>query len=513
MKSSSFGHLWLRIIFAFFLTLELVFVPIGQAQIDQRDLVVKQAQLATKFPDKAKRYALVIGVDEYQDAQISRLEGASNDAKALANALIQYAGFPRDQVVLLTSDQQLDHQPTRANILRRLSNLRQYAPKDGLLLISFAGHGIEREGNAYLLPMDAQVSGDIALVEDSAINVQRMREVIRQTGVGQVVIVLDSCRNNPASGRGGSGQPLTDAYIRGFSFEIRNKEVTAFATLYATGMGQVAHEYKAKRQGYFTWSVVEGLKGGAANEKGEVTLAELVRYVQEQVPKRITIDLGSDQQQRPFAVIEGYKADELVISVTAQVTANKTAGVVDPAVIELEFWASIKDSTNPEDFKAYLNQYPKGRFAVLAMNRINSISSSTKPSSSNPSSAPGSPEKSEEASTYAKVFEKSKEAVGFYLKHNFSLKKDHPGTLYISSGGIKWKETPGSDQNDDFAIGCADISTVVVLDTTMRVGLKNQSHNLNQRRDYNFDSDYNTITLVSEKLHDICPGLKFLTRR
>jgi formylglycine-generating enzyme required for sulfatase activity len=37
---------------------------------------------------------------------------------------------------------------------------------------------------------------------------------------------------------------------------------------------------------------------------------------------------------------------------------------------ELLFWDSIKDSQDPADFKAYLEQYPHGRFARLARNRM-----------------------------------------------------------------------------------------------------------------------------------------------
>jgi formylglycine-generating enzyme required for sulfatase activity len=55
---------------------------------------------------------------------------------------------------------------------------------------------------------------------------------------------------------------------------------------------------------------------------------------------------------------------------------------------EIAFWASIKDSTDPEDFKAYLQQYPSGRFAALAKNRLKTLEaakSSTSPSTTSPS--------------------------------------------------------------------------------------------------------------------------------
>ena len=278
------------------------------------DRGIKLANEVKTLPGSAKRYALIIGVDQYADTQITTLGGASNDAKTLANALIQYAGFPGEQVTLLASDQPAERQPTRGNILRRLSNMAAVIPPDGLLLISFAGHGIERGGQAFLLPADSQVSNDVDLLEQTAINVTQVKDRIKKIGVRQVLMILDACRNDPV-GRANADNPLTAAYTRGFNFDLRNREVQAFATLYATEVGRRAYEYKEKKQGYFTWALVEALRGGAANEKGEVTLAALVKYLQERVPKRVLQDLGPGKEQKPFAVVEGYRADELVISV------------------------------------------------------------------------------------------------------------------------------------------------------------------------------------------------------
>ncbi len=287
---------------------------IAQTQKSARGLKVQTAAEVKALPETEKRYAIVIGVDQYADTQITTLGGASNDARALANALVQYAGFPSEQVTLLASDQPAERQPTRGNILRRLSNMAAVIPADGLLLISFAGHGIERGGQAFLLPSDSQVSNDVDLLEQTAINVAQVKDRVRRIGVRQVLVILDACRNDPA-GRANADNPLTAAYTRGFNFDTRNREVQAFATLYATAVGHRAYEYKEKKHGYFTWILVEALRGDAANEKGEVTLGTLVRYLQERVPKRVLQDLGPGKEQKPFAVVEGYRADELVISV------------------------------------------------------------------------------------------------------------------------------------------------------------------------------------------------------
>jgi hypothetical protein len=41
--------------------------------------------------------------------------------------------------------------------------------------------------------------------------------------------------------------------------------------------------------------------------------------------------------------------------------------------MELEFWKSVKNSSDPEDFKAYIRQFPKGQFTLLARNRLRDI--------------------------------------------------------------------------------------------------------------------------------------------
>lgn len=45
----------------------------------------------------------------------------------------------------------------------------------------------------------------------------------------------------------------------------------------------------------------------------------------------------------------------------------------DTVANERTFWESIRNSTDPEDFRAYLKKYPNGEFADLAKNKINNL--------------------------------------------------------------------------------------------------------------------------------------------
>lgn len=333
-------------------------------------------QQVREFPPSAKRWALIIGVDQYDDPQIGRLEGAATDARTLRDALIANAGFPQDQVVVLASGEPAARWPTRVNILRRLTNLVNTMPHDGLLLLAFSGHGIERDRHAYLLPKDSQLSDDPAFLEATAISLDWIRDRIESGRIDQVVVLLDACRNDPG-GRANAPNRLSDAYLRPFHFDLQNHKIRAFATLYATAVGARAYEYTEKQQGYFTWAIVDALRGAAANEKGEVTLGRLVRYVQDTVPKRIAIDLGNGYEQLPLARIEGYQAEDLVLAVAKPWTATPPGGTrvaesVAPrpndaqAEMESNFWQSTEKLDTVNAYDEYLHNYPSGIYAGLA---------------------------------------------------------------------------------------------------------------------------------------------------
>jgi uncharacterized caspase-like protein len=284
----------------------------GDRQPDSR--LITHPESIGVLPNQNKRWALLIGVDRYEDSNIGPLRGAANDANSLKDVLIRYAGFPQDQVIVLSTSEPPERQPTRKNILKGLSNLSGLVPKDGLFLLSFAGHGIERNGRAFLIPSDATLTEDLGLLEETAVSVNHLKQRIKGAGVQQVMILLDACRAYP-TGRSGSPNPLTPAFTNAFSFDTRNHEVVAFAVLYATAIGYRAYEYGEKHQGYFSWAVAQALRGGAANDRGEVTLQALVKYLQDTVPKLVAIEYGAKTIQKPFAEIAGYRADELVLSV------------------------------------------------------------------------------------------------------------------------------------------------------------------------------------------------------
>jgi hypothetical protein len=300
----------------------------AKPQDNERELKLRQKDSVTTWPSSRKRFALVIGVDQYNDKEIGQLKGAATDARTLAKTLEANAGFPAEQIVLLTSDQVGERHSSRANILRELSDLAALVPKDGLLFVAFAGHGIELRQQVFLLPSDAQVK-NVNLLEQTAIPATLVADWYRSK-VQQVLVVIDACRSY-AYGKGSgyvgdgviggnlkvfkklSGLELLTKALKTANLEERNREIVAFAILYASESGGSAYEDTKNKQGYLTSAFIKGIQGEAANKEGDVTLSALVKYVQETVPKLTQAKVGKNQ--RPFYSVEGYRADELVIAV------------------------------------------------------------------------------------------------------------------------------------------------------------------------------------------------------
>jgi class 3 adenylate cyclase len=55
------------------------------------------------------------------------------------------------------------------------------------------------------------------------------------------------------------------------------------------------------------------------------------------------------------------------------VPVSGAAAPVDPKAIELSFWDTIKDTENPEMYRAYLDKYPAGEFSPLAQIKLTEL--------------------------------------------------------------------------------------------------------------------------------------------
>ncbi|XHG05343.1 hypothetical protein AWENTII_008571 [Aspergillus wentii] len=147
-----------------------------------------------------KRKALMIGINYF--GQKGQLRGCINDVKNMSTYLNQNFGYAKEDMVLLTDDQQNPmSQPTKANILRAMHWLVKDARPNDSLFFHYSGHGGQTpdldgdEDDGYdevIYPVDFRAAGHIVDDEMHRIMVKSLQPGVRLTAI------FDSCHSGSA---------------------------------------------------------------------------------------------------------------------------------------------------------------------------------------------------------------------------------------------------------------------------------------------------------------------------
>ena len=170
----------------------LKFHPDKNPAMDRPAQETAQARLAAlgaiAEPGKAhasrgRRVALVIGNSNYRS--VPALPNPSGDAKAVADTL-NSVGF--DKVTL-----KLDL--TREEMEDALHAFAKDASVSDWAMIYYAGHGMEVDGNNFLIPIDTVIAGPEAIAKDTV----SINDVLVAVDLARKLklVVLDACRDNP----------------------------------------------------------------------------------------------------------------------------------------------------------------------------------------------------------------------------------------------------------------------------------------------------------------------------
>jgi uncharacterized caspase-like protein len=289
------------------------------------------------------RIALLIGESDYRN--VKPLANPARDAQAMAAAL-RSAGFSK--IIVNTN-------LTRSDISAALQAFTSEARDADVALVYYAGHGMELDGVNYLIPVDARLASDDD-VQYETINLElAMRAASRARRLS--LVLVDACRNNPFANTMHFRNGGHRAVDRGLT---RVEPVGNSLVVYAARDGTTADDGVGDSP--FASSLVRRLPTPGL----EVGL--LFRKVRDDVLA------ATNNTQEPFTYgsIGGdpfYFVPESP-SAAAALPNPRPSPVLDPRALEIEFWESIKSSSDPAYFRAYLTRYPQGSFGPIAANRL-----------------------------------------------------------------------------------------------------------------------------------------------
>lgn len=130
-----------------------------------------------------RRIALIIGNSVY--AAVPTLKNPATDARTIADTLTAL-GFEK---VTLKFD--LDRQATWA----ALAEFAEESARADWAVVYYAGHGIELDGQNYVIPVDARLESDRRVLFETV----PLDHIVESTAGARKfrLVILDACRNNP----------------------------------------------------------------------------------------------------------------------------------------------------------------------------------------------------------------------------------------------------------------------------------------------------------------------------
>jgi hypothetical protein len=321
-------------------------------------LVCRVAPVDDRLLKAAGAYhALVIGNNDYR--HLTPLTTAIGDAESVATLLSEIYGFKITKVI----------NATREDILNAFDAMRASLTEDDNLLVYYAGHGhldIEAD-EGFWMPVDAEPNRSANWVSNNTITRQ-----LRAIRAKHVMVVADSCY---------SGRLVRTAEAGLTTGEDRTKWLARMAaktsrTALTSGGLEPVLDKGGKGHSVFAAAPLETLGANIGVLDGTSLFDQIKQPVvvnSDQTPQYSDIRKaghgGGD-----FLFIPLRAAEPDLPTAPEEVVAAPSSPDASGQAMELSFWESIKDSSEAEDFEAYLEQYPEGTFARLARRRIDRIS-------------------------------------------------------------------------------------------------------------------------------------------
>ncbi len=139
--------------------------------------------LEDKINSESKYYALIIGIEKYEDPSFPDLENPIKDAENLRATLVEKYTFDAENIRLLEN-------ATRAQIIQSLDSLADEITKEDNLLIFYAGHGSwnEESNNGFWIPSDAEIG-----VKTNWFRNSTLADYLKEIDSKHTLLITDAC--------------------------------------------------------------------------------------------------------------------------------------------------------------------------------------------------------------------------------------------------------------------------------------------------------------------------------
>jgi uncharacterized caspase-like protein len=227
---------------------------------------------ATRKTNIQTLWCLSIGVSQYQDKTLNPLPYSMTDCQGFAQAIQTATAkkFPNQEIIIHHENALA---PELNAVRASLNKIVTSATSEDTIIFYFAGHGVpdNHSSQALLCLADTQ-RGDIL---NTGLAMQELLEQLEEAKAAKKLIILDACHSGSLTLR----QSLTPNLLKQLQ-QARNKQ--SFYALLSCDQDQESYEFSQLEHGLFTYYLIRGLQGEAADNQGEIEVNGLYKYVYHQ---------------------------------------------------------------------------------------------------------------------------------------------------------------------------------------------------------------------------------------
>jgi adenylate cyclase len=242
-----------------------------------------------------------------------------------------------------------------------------------------AGDSVLAEFASVLDAMHAAIEIQHSLAEaNNALPEERQMQFRIGINVGDVMVKDGDIFGdgvNIAARLEGLAEPGGICVSRGVRDHIRHKIAVGFDDLGEQSVKNIARPVRAFNLRLNGSAVPESepdtrAPGPPHADEVEIEFWDTIKHSTNPLEYRVYLERYPDGAFAPLALarIDSLEHGHVAIAPAAPVAA------VDPKAIELAFWETVKESTNPEMYEAYLDKYPAGEFVSLAKTELIELS-------------------------------------------------------------------------------------------------------------------------------------------
>ena len=276
-----------------------------------------------------EKWALIIGISNFQDHNIEPLRYTVSDAQSFADVLLdpKYGHFKIDNVHTLTNDQ-----ATTKNIKVQLNWLARNATPDDLVVVYVATHGSSRDmdtvGVNYIITHDTEVGANVdpdLLYATALPMVDIANAIATRVKATRAAIFLDTCYSGNAAVKEGSkliAPGVASASLTPSALD-HIKQGTGRIVFAASGTEEESLESDSLKHGFFTYFLVQALH----DQSGSSPLSRIFDYTQQHVSERVATEFKQYHlKQTPVM----SRSDDTTDFALNPVSTNTTASLSKP---------------------------------------------------------------------------------------------------------------------------------------------------------------------------------------